>query len=86
MENLIRPLQQWAMEDGDNRGVVVIATDEEKSGCVLTGTYFNMEKAIAHQASKNPELHRVLFVGLFAATKNKRFLSLRARLIAWLLK
>ena len=86
MEKLINPLQQWAMEDDDNRGVVVIATDEEKSGCVLTGTYFNIEKAIAHQASKNPELHRVLFTGLFAASKNNRFLSLRARLIAWLLK
>lgn len=85
MEKLINPLQQWAMEDGDNRGVVVIATDEEKSGCVLTGTYFNIGKAIAHQASKNPELHRV-FTGLFAASKNNRFISLRARLIAWLLK
>lgn len=74
------------MEDGDNRGVVVIATDEEKSGCVLTGTCLNIEKAIAHAARKNPELHRVLFVGLLAATKNNRFLSLRTRLIAWLLK
>ena len=86
MENLIKPLQQWALADEENRGVLVIATDEEKSGCVLTGTYFNVSKAIVHQASKNPELHRVLLIGLFAATKNKRFLSLRARLIAWLLK
>ena len=74
------------MEDGDNRGVVVIATDEEKSGCVFAGTYFNIGKAIAQQASENPELHRVLLVGLFVASKNNRFLSLRARLIAWLLK
>ena len=86
MEKLIEPLQQWTLEDDDNRGVLVIATDEEKSGCVLTGTYFNVSKAIAHQASKNPEVHRVLLMGLFAATKNNRFLSLRARLIAWLLK
>lgn len=86
MKKLLNPLQQWAMEDGDNRGVVVIATDEEKSGCVLTGTCLNIEKAIAHAARKNPELHRVLFVGLLAATKNNRFLSLRTRLIAWLLK
>lgn len=86
MEKLINPLQQWAMEDSDNRGLLVIATDEEKSDCVLTGTYFNISKAIAHQASKHPELHRVLLIGLFAATKNNRFLSLRARLIAWLLK
>lgn len=86
MEKLINPLQQWAMEDSDNRGLLVIATDEEKSGCVLTGTYFNISKAIATQASKNPEVGRVLLMGLFAATKNNRFLSLRARLIAWLLK
>lgn len=86
MENLINPLQQWAMEDEDNRGLLVIATDEEKSGCVLTRTYFNVSKAIAHQAIKNPEVYRILLMGLFAATKNNRFLSLRARLIAWLLK
>jgi hypothetical protein len=86
MEKLIEPLQQWAMEDDDNRGVLVIATDEEKSGCLLTGTYFNIGKAIANQASKNPEVYRILSMGLLAATKNNRFLSLRARLIAWLLK
>ena len=86
MENLIKPLQQWAMEDEDNRGVLVIATDEEKSGCLLTGTYANVAKAIATQASKYPEVGRVLFTGLFAASKNNRFLSLRARLISWLLK
>lgn len=86
MENLIKPLQQWAMEDEDNRGVLVIATDEEKGGCLLTGTHFNIEKAIALQAIKNPEVHRIFFTGLLAATKNNRFLSLRARLIAWLLK
>ena len=61
------------------------ATDEEKSGCLLTGTYFNIGKAIAHQASTNPKLRRVLLAGLFAATKNKRFLSLRTRIIDWLL-
>lgn len=86
MENLIEPLQQWAMENNKERGVLVIATDEEKSGCSVVGTTFNISKAIALQASKNPELHRVLLMGLFATTKNKRFLSLRARLIAWLLK
>lgn len=86
MEKLIDPLQQWAMENKEERGVFVIATDKEKRGCVLTGTYFNIVKAIATQASKDPELHRVLLMGLFAATKDNRFLSLRARLIAWLLK
>lgn len=86
MEKLIEPLQQWALEDDDNRGVLVIATDEEGCGCLFTGTRFNIEKAIAHQASKSPEVYRVLFTGLFAASKNNRFLSLRARLIAWLLK
>lgn len=86
MEKLINPLQQWVLADYDNRGVLVITTDEEKSGCLLNGTYANVAKAIAHQASKNPELRRVLIVGLFAATKNNRFLSLRARLIAWLIK
>lgn len=85
MEKLIKPLQQWAMEDDDNRGVLVIATNEEKSGCALTGTYFTIEKAIAYQASRIPELHRVLLMGLFAATKNNRFLSLRLRLVKWLL-
>ena len=68
------------------RGVLVIATDEEKNGYSVVGTTFNVSKAIALQASKNPELHRVLLMGLFAATKNQRFLSLRARLVAWLLK
>lgn len=86
MEKLITPLQQWALENQEERGVLVIATDEEKSGCLLTGTKFNVAKAIATQASKNPEVGRVLLMGLFAASKNERFLSLRARLIAWLLK
>lgn len=86
MEKLISPLQQWAMEDNGNRGVLVITTNEEKSGCVLTGTCANVAKAIAHLASRTLELHRVLLMGLFAASKNNRFLSLRARLIAWLLK
>lgn len=86
MRKLINPLQQWALADDDNRGVLVIAKDEEKSGCLLTGTYANVAKAIATQASKNPEVGRVLLMGLFAASKNNRFLSLRARLIAWLLK
>lgn len=86
MEELIEPLQQWAMEDSDNRGVLVIATDEEKSGCSVVGTTFNISKAIALQASENPELHRVLLLGLLAASKSQRFLSLRARLISWLLK
>lgn len=86
MEKLIEPLQQWALEDDDNRGVLVIATDEEGCGCLLTGTYANVAKAIATQASKYPEVGRVLLMGLLAASKNNRFLSLRARLIAWLLK
>lgn len=85
MEKLIKPLQQWAMEDNDNRGVLVITTNEEMSGCDLTRTYANVAKAIACQASKIPELHRVLLMGLFAATKNNRFLSLRFRLVKWLL-
>lgn len=74
------------MENQEERGVLVIATDEEKGGCLLTGTHFNIEKAIALQASKNAEVHRILFTGLLAATKNSRFLSLRARLVSWLLK
>lgn len=86
MENLIKPLQQWAMENQEERGVLVIATDEEKSGCLLTGTYFNIGKEIAHRASKSPKVYRILLMGLLATTKNKRFLSLRARLVAWLLK
>jgi hypothetical protein len=86
MEKLIEPLQQWAMENKEERGVLVIATDGENHGCILTGTAFNVSRSIALQASKNPEVLRVLLLGLFAATKNNRFLSLRARLIAWLLK
>lgn len=86
MEKLINPLQQWAMENQEERGVLVFATDKEKSGCLLTGTHFNIGKAIALQASKNREVYRTLLLGLFAASKNNRFLSLRARLIAWLLK
>ena len=86
MENLIKPLQQWAMENQEERGVLVIATDGEKNGCLLTGTECNISKAIAMQAIKNPEVHHILLMGLFAATKNQRFLSLRARLVAWLLK
>ena len=86
IEKLIEPLQQWALENQEERGVLVIATDEEKNGYSVVGTTFNVSKAIALQASKNPELHRVLLMGLFAATKNQRFLSLRARLVAWLLK
>jgi inosine-uridine nucleoside N-ribohydrolase len=86
MENLIKPLQQWAMENVEERGVLVIAADKEKNGCVLTGDMTNVAMAIATQASKSPEVYRVLLMGLFAATKNNRFLSLRARLIAWLLK
>lgn len=86
MENLIKPLQQWAMENQEERGVLVIAADEEKSGCGLTGTRLNVSRAIATQASKSPEVHRILLIGLLAATKNNRFLSLRVRLVAWLLK
>jgi len=86
MENLIKPLQQWAMENQEERGVLVFAKDEEKSGCVLTGSYANVAMAIALQASNNPEVYRTLLLGLFAATKNNRFLSLRVRLIAWLIK
>jgi hypothetical protein len=86
MKKLIEPLQQWAMEDGQERGVLVIATDEEKTGCLLTGTKSNISKAIARQAIEIPEVYQMLLMGLFAATKNNRFLSLRARLVAWLLK
>lgn len=86
MENLISPLQQWAMENQEERGVLVIATDKEKHGCVLTGTYANVAKAIATEASKSSEVHHVLLLGLLATTKSNLFLSLRARLIAWLLK
>lgn len=85
MEKLIKPLQQWAMENEEERGVLVFARGEEKSGCAFTGTYANVAKAIACQASRTPELHRVLLMGLFAATKNNRFLSLRLRLVKWLL-
>lgn len=74
------------MENPEERGVLVIATDEKKSRCVLIGTKSNISKAIAMQAIKNPEVHNILLMGLFATTKNNRFLSLRARLIVWLLK
>lgn len=86
MEKLTKPLQQWAMEDNGNRGVLVFARDEEKSGCAFTGTYANVAEAIAHQVRMNPEILRVLLMGLFAASKKNRFLFLRARLISWLLK
>lgn len=86
MEKLIKPLQQWAMENQEERSVLVIATDEEKSGCILTGTKFNVARAIASQAEKHPEVRDMLTMGLLAATKNNRFLSLRARLVSWLLK
>ena len=86
MENLIKPLQQWALENQEERGVLVIATDGKKHGCALTGTAINVSRSIALQAIKNPEVYRILLMGLFAATKNNRFLSLRARLVAWLLK
>lgn len=86
MENLISPLQQWAMENEEERGVLVFARGEEKSVCTFTGTYANVAKAIAHQVRMHPEILRILLMGLLAASKNKRFLSLRARLISWLLK
>ena len=86
MKKLIKPLQQWAMEDSDNRGVLVIATDEGKGSCCLTGTILNIAKAIAAQANQDAEIHRILLAGLIAASKSQRFLSLRARLIALLLK
>lgn len=86
MEKLIKPLQQWAMENNEERSVLVIATDGEKHGCTLTGTTINVSRSIALQAIKNPEVYHILLMGLFAATKNNRFLSLRARLVAWLLK
>jgi hypothetical protein len=86
MENLIKPLQQWAMENEQERGVLVIAADKKESHCGINGTIFNVAKAITVQASKNPEVYHILLMGLFAATKNNRFLSLRARLVAWLLK
>lgn len=86
MENLIKSLQQWATENKEERGVLVFARDEEKSGCAFTGTYANVAKAIAHQVRMNPKILCVLLMGLLAASKNKRFLSLRARLISWLLK
>ena len=86
MKKLITPLQQWAVENQEKRGVLVITTDEEKSGCALAGTKFNISRALAHQASQTPEVHDILLMGLVAASKNNRFLSLRARLIAWLLK
>ena len=86
MENLIKTLQQWATENEEERDVLVFARDEEKSGCAFTGTYANVAKVIAHEVRMNPEILRVLLMGLLAASKNKRFLSLRARLIFWLLK
>lgn len=85
MEKLIKPLQQWAMENEEERGVLVFARDEEKSGCVFTGTYAIVAKAIAHHVRMNPEILRVLLMGLFAASKNNRFLSLRLLLVKWLL-
>lgn len=86
MENLIKPLHQWAMENQEERGVLVIATDGKEHGCVLTGTTLNISKAIATQAIESPEVLHILLMSLLAASKNERFLSLRARLIAWLLK
>jgi hypothetical protein len=86
MKKLIEPLQQWALENKEERGVLVIAADGEKHGCTLTGAMFNVSRSIALQASKNPEVYHILLMGLFAATKNNRFPSLRARLVAWLLK
>lgn len=85
MENLIKTLQQWATENEEERDVLVFARDEEKSGCAFTGTYANVAKAIAHQVRMNPEILRVLLMGLFAASKNNRFFSLRLRLVKWLL-
>lgn len=86
MEKLFRPLQQWAMKNQEERGVLVIATDKKKHGCVLTGTGLNVAQAIAKHASQNPEVHRILLMGLIAAHQEQSLLSLRARLIAWLLK
>lgn len=86
MEKLIEPLQQWAMENEEERVVLVFARDEKKNGCAFAGTYANVAQAIAHQVRMNPEILRVLLISLLAASKNNRFLSLRARLIAWLLK
>lgn len=85
MEKLIDPLQQWAMENKEERGVLIIVTDEEKSGCLLTGTYLNVSRAIAHQSGKIPDARKVLIMGLLASGKSSRFFSLRARLIKWLL-
>lgn len=86
MEKLIEPLQQWALENQEERSVLVLATDKEKSGCCLTGTTFIITKAIAFQVEKIPEARKVLIMGLLASSKSTRFLSLRARLISWLLK
>lgn len=86
MEKLIEPLQQWAMENEQERGVLVITADKKVSCCGINGTMLNVAKAITVQASQNPEVYRILLMGLFAATKNNRFLSLRARLVSWLLK
>lgn len=86
MENLIKPLQQWALENQEERGVLVITTDGKEHRCSLTGTAINVSRSIALHAIKHPEVYRILLMGLFAATKNNRFFSLRARLIAWLIK
>lgn len=85
MEKLIEPLQQWALENKEERGVLVFARDEESSGCAFTGTYANVAEAISRQVRMHPEVLRVLLMGLFAASKNNRFLSLRLRLVKWLL-
>lgn len=86
MEKLIEPLQQWALENQEERGVLVLATDKEKIGCCLTGTTYTIAKAVAAQAGDAPEIRRAFLMGLLAASESTRFLSLRARLISWLLK
>lgn len=85
MEKLIEPLQQWAMENQEERGVLVLATDEEKNCCCLTGTTHTIAKAIALQVGRAPEIRHILLMGLLAASKSTRFLSLRLRLVKWLL-
>ena len=86
MEKSIELLQQWVLENQEERGVLVLATGEEKNYCCLIGTTYTIAKAMSVRAEKNPEIRRVLSMGLLAASKSQRFLSLRARLISWLLK
>lgn len=50
----------WASEDREHRGCIIIATDEESLSCAVIGEHQNLIEAFVSALKKNPGLRSIL--------------------------